>query len=220
MANGLPYNGWAEPVRNGRDNHYYHARNKSVLKQTDSCLACGHDFGDAPVPYHAEEYGPTLEDYWASCEPLCHRCHAMVHARFLTPNLWKQFLAQLASGSLDEGIYPQSTQVAALLSKFKNRKDIDFVPMPTKGDPYLLSLPMEDYAGADKVATLRVADQVTGEHVEVPDWTIYGEDLAGLNETERDTLRSRGVRLDEFLSGSISIPRSSNGKLRYQRLYV
>ena len=137
MAEGLPYNGWIETVRHGRDRHYYHARTKGVLRAAICCDGCGVAFGDKPVPYHAEEYGPTLEDYWDSCVPLCHRCHAMVHARFFTPNLWRLFLTQLASDSLDEATFPQSSQVAALLSKFKNREDIDSVAMPARCNEYL-----------------------------------------------------------------------------------
>ncbi len=61
----------------------------------------------------------------------------MVHARFFTPNLWRLFLTQLASDSLDEATFPQSSQVAALLSKFKNREDIDSVAMPARCNEYL-----------------------------------------------------------------------------------
>jgi hypothetical protein len=220
MAKGLPYNGWIEEVRHGRDNHYYHARTKGVLRATTTCDACGVSFGDKPVPYHAEDYGPTLEDYWKSCVPLCHRCHAMVHARFVTPNLWRLFLRQLNSHSLDETVFPQSSQVAALLSKFKNRDDIDTVEMPSECNEYLGSLPMTDYSGSPKVATLLVVNQQTQQVTEVPDWTIYGEDLEKLSSEERGVLTARGLSVADFLSGKVSVARKPSGERRYERLYV
>lgn len=153
MSAGIPYNGWPEHVRHGRDKRYYHARSKDVLRVASACDACGVSFGDQPVPYHAEEYGPTLEEYWSSCVPLCHRCHAMVHARFATPNYWNLFLRQLAEGVLDEDLFPRSTQVAALLSKFKNRRDISSVVRPNAVNAYLLALPLTDYVGPTKRAS-------------------------------------------------------------------
>lgn len=220
MADGLPYNGWIESIRHGRDKHYYDARTKGVLRGAPGCDACGVAFGDKPVPYHAEEYGPTLEDYWDSCVPFCHRCHAMVHARFSTPNLWRLFLTQLASDSLDETIFPQSSQVAALLSKFKKREDIDSVAMPSRCNEYLRGLSMIDYSGPVKVATLRVIDQRTQQITEVPDWTIYGETLERLTHEERKVLEGRGVSVDQFLSEVVLIPRKSSGERRYERLYL
>lgn len=220
MSQGLPYNGWIEEVRHGRNYAYYHARTTGVLRPTTTCDACGGSFGDKPVPYHAEDYGPTLEDYWESCVPLCHRCHAMVHARFNTPNLWWLFLSQLSSGALDLTLFPQSSQVAALLTKFKNRKDIDAVEMPSEYNEYLGSLPMTEYSGPPKVATLLVIDQCTQEIAEVPDWTIYGESLEKLTTEEREVLEARGLKIEEFLSDRISVARKSTGERRYERLYL
>ena len=95
-----------------------------MLAPAIECLGCKEHFEQSGIPYHAEEYGPTLEDYWESCVPLCHRCHAMLHARFQTPNRWNQYLAQAADGAIDISEYPQRKQIVALLSKFKNREDI------------------------------------------------------------------------------------------------
>ena len=220
MSAGLPYNGWPEQIRHGRDKHYYHARSEGVFRAASACDACGVSFGDQPISYHAEEYGPTLEDYWSSCVPLCHRCHAMVHARFATPNCWNLFLQQLAEGVLDEDLFPRSTQVAALLSKFKNRRDIASVERPKAGNAYLLALPMTDYAGPTKTATLLILDQRSQIVTEVPDWTIYGERLERLGIDERDQLIARGVRVDDFISGVIEVGRIASGERRYERLYL
>lgn len=220
MSAGLPYNGWPEHVRYGRDKHYYHARTNGVLAAASGCHACGISFGDQPVPYHAEDYGPTLEDYWASCVPLCHRCHAMVHARFVTPNYWNLFLQQLADEKLDENLFPRSTRVAALLSKFGKRADIGAVGRPGIDDSYLLSLPMDEYSGSLKAATLRLFDRRSGEIVEVPDWTLYGDSLERLGDEEREALHIREIRIDDFLSGEIDVERKPTGERRYVRLYL
>ncbi len=144
----------------------------------------------------------------------------MVHARFATPNFWNLFLQQLATGSLNEDLFPRSSQVAALLSKFKNRRDIDTVERPTDGNDYLLSLPLTEYVGPTKTATLMVSDQRSQQVIEVPDWTIYGEGLEMLGSDERNALVARGVRVDEFISGAIAVERKTSGEMRYQRLYL
>lgn len=220
MAKGLPYNGWTEEVRHDRDKYYYPARDKGVLRAATSCDACGISFEGKPVPYHAEEYGPTLEDYWVSCVPICNRCHAMLHARFATPNLWRLFLHQLASRSLDAEMFPQSSQIAALLSKFKNRKDIAPVEMPADCNEYLGSLPMSDYCGPPKVATLLVVDQMTGEILEVPDWTIYAENLEKMTDVERKAAEMRGLRVDDFLADRILVSRNAYSRRQYVKLYM
>lgn len=40
-------------------------REKGVLPLAKECLGCKEKF-ERLVPYHAEEYGSTLEDYWVS----------------------------------------------------------------------------------------------------------------------------------------------------------
>lgn len=219
MVFGLPYNGWPAFIRHGRDKHYYRAQKKGVLPPAVECLCCRERFGMGPVPYHAEEYGPTHEDYWASCVPLCHRCHAMLHARFQTPNRWRKYLAQATDGCIDESDYPQRTQIVALLSKFKHREDISYFPMSDKVHEYFRELPMKEYSGALKVATLLVADLDSGRKIEVPDWTIYGESLKDLGESERRILLDRGVDVEGFLSKAFTLPLNTTGIPIYRRLY-
>ena len=176
---GLPYNGWSDLVRHGRDKYYYPARDKGVLPAASECHGCRNSLPPSCVPYHAEEYGPTLEDYWVSCRPLCHRCHAMLHARFVTPNRWKRYLAQAAEGSIDAIEYPTSANIAPLLSKYKARRDIPDTPMPEGAPQYMKSLPLDEHRGPPKVAMLRIID-LGGNTVDVPDWKIYGAGLENL----------------------------------------
>ena len=219
MSNGLPYNGWPKIVRHGRDKHYYHAREKGVLPLAKECLGCKEKF-ERLVPYHAEEYGPTLEDYWASRAPLCHRSHAMLHARFTTPNRWKQYVSQASAGQIDEAEYPNCTHIAALLSRFKNRSDIPNVEMANNVPEYFRSLSFEEYIGPAKVATLLVFDLATQTEVEVPDWTIYGLALEKMSPEERETLLIRGVDADAFLAKHINLPCNAAGNPIYRRLYL
>lgn len=219
MAEGLPYNGWPAFIRHGRDKHYYRAQKKGVLAPAVGCLGCKERFEQSCIPYHAEEYGPTLEDYWESCVPLCHRCHAMLHARFQTPNRWNKYLAQAADGVIDINEYPQRKQIVALLSKFKNRDDISYFRMPDHVPEYFRALPMKEYAGAQKLATLLVVDLNTGSKVEVPDWTLYGATLKPLGEAERRRLIDRGVDVAGFLAGAVKLPLNAAGIPLYKRLY-
>ena len=219
LAAGLPYNGWSEHVRHGRDKHYYHARDNGLLPQATECLCCGFKFKGV-VPYHAEEYGPTLEDYWAACVALCHRCHAMLHARFKTPNLWKKYLAQASCGEIDEAQFPNGSHIAPLLSKFKSREDESYIETPQAIHDYFLKLSPGEYSGVEKVATLLVVDLASGERREVPDWTLYGVDLSGLSAENRETLRRRNIDVDGFGVEKFDISRSSAGEPRYKKLYA
>ncbi len=95
----------------------------------------------------------------------------MLHARFVTPNRWKRYLAQAAKGSIDEIEYPNSVRIAPLLSRYKAKKDIPDVPMPKGAPEYMKSRPLGEYRRPLKVAMLRVAD-LAGTTVDVPDWTL------------------------------------------------
>ena len=216
---GLPYNGWPKLVRCGRDPHYNRAKKAGILSQLLKCLGCGQLASEAGLSYHAEEYGPSVEDYLASCKPICNRCHAMVHARCATPNRWKEYLRQVSSGTIDESQFPSGPYYLGLHSAFLNRKETSPVTPISEWPGYLGTLPSFDYAGPDKRATLRVVDLSNGLTVEVPDWTLYGAQLQKLSVTERVSLEERGIRVEAFLTGAIKLPTNSAGVPRYKRLY-
>ena len=220
MSDGLPYNGWPSFIRHGRDSRYYQARTLGVLPPATQCLGCSECFKGGATPYHAEEYGPTLEAYWASCVPLCHCCHAIHHARFATPNRWRRYLAQASVGAIDRTEFPRSKQIVALLSKFKNREDVAQCDMPAHVQEYFRHLPMTEYDGPPKVATLLIDDLLSRQPVEVPDWTLYGSSLELLGHQERQHLASRGLDVAGFLSGAIPVPMNSTGRRIYRRLYA
>ena len=220
LVAGLPYNGWSELIRHGRDKHYYHAQSKKLLPQVAACLLCKCDLPESCIPYHAEEYGPAIEDYWSSCVPLCHRCHAMLHARFVTPNRWFRYVRQAVSGEIDQAEYPQSKFIAPMLSRFKKRPDMGSETLPGNAPDYIKALPMAEYTGHPKVATLKVIEHSSGQVIEVPDWTLYGESLENLSETEMAELERRSVDVSGFLSGKIEVERDKSGKRVYRRLYA
>ena len=143
----------------------------------------------------------------------------MLHARFKTPNRWKRYLTQVGRGAIDDVEYPKGPHIAPLLSKYMARTDISFVPMPEDAPDYLRALSLAPYEGRPKVATLRVLDESSREVVEVPDWILYGEDLAHLTADERAVLQRRGVNVDAFVSGLIRLPLSSTGQRKYKSLW-
>lgn len=217
MAGALPYNGWTGLVRMGsRYGAYKRARRRRVLAAAPICSCCNTSLPADCVPYHAEEYGPTHEAFWDSCVPLCHRCHAMLHARFRLPNMWKLLLGQAADGAIDEGLFPPRKSMA----KMKARPDTAYVPMPAHVPGYFSSLPLTEYIGPWKPATLRVRELGNGSVIEVPDWLTYGEDLRAATSEEVQGMRSRGVNVDGFLAGDIRLPRQATGALRYDPLYL
>lgn len=70
------------------------------------------------------------------------------------------------------------------------------------------------------MATLLVTDTGSGETIEVPDWTLYGEQLEELSATGHSSLSSKGIDVDAFLAGHIKTPKNSAGQLVYKRLYL
>lgn len=217
MAAGLPYNGWTGLVRMGvRYGAYERARRRRVLAAPPNCSCCNASLPTDCVPYHAEEYGPTHEDYWDSCVPLCHRCHAMLHARFRLPNMWKLLLVQSADRAIDEDLFPPRKNMA----RMKARPDIAHVRMKEHIPDYFSSLPLTEYKGPWKPATLRVRELENGTVVEVPDWLTYGEDLSAAKPDEVQGMRIRGVNVDGFLAGEIRLPRETSGALHYDPLYL
>lgn len=217
MAAGLPYNGWSALVRNGaRFVAYGRARRHHVLAAASRCSCCSEELPPDCVPYHAEEYGPTHEAFWEACVPMCHRCHAMLHARFRLPNLWKLLLTQAAERAIDAKLFPSRKSMA----RIRARPDIAHVPMPADAPEYFAALPLSEYVGPWKPATLRVRELQGGTIVEVPDWITYGENLSEATGDEVVGMRSRGVDVDGFLANAILLPRKPSGELRYDPLYL
>jgi hypothetical protein len=59
------------------------------FKMKGSCSMCGCNYNTMP---HAEEYGPTFDDYLKNIYILCARCHGMLHLRFRFVGQWVEYL--------------------------------------------------------------------------------------------------------------------------------
>jgi len=213
---GERYNGWNSLIRNGRDKHYYHARRRGILPQAVICAICEHDYQEPCIGYHSEEYGPTIEDYFSHCVPLCNHCHAMLHIRHAAPNRWNDYLTRLADGEQ----FTSSPHYVSQLSHCRKLPEIASTPIPSTLSRYAEALMDPPYQGEDKVATLLVQPLDSQDVVELPDWTLYGNTLERLTQSGRDRLESRGVDLSRFLAGRVSLPLKSDGSFIYQRLYL
>lgn len=55
------------------------------LVDTGPCSMCGETHGTMP---HAEDYGPSFEDYLRALHVLCGLCHSMLHLRYGYKGQW------------------------------------------------------------------------------------------------------------------------------------
>jgi hypothetical protein len=82
------YKQWSGPTRERRLAEYKAARARREVPAPGPCEVCGQTYN---TMHHAEDYGPTLEEYLASLHSLCGRCHAMLHLRFRFPGRWSEY---------------------------------------------------------------------------------------------------------------------------------
>jgi hypothetical protein len=82
------YKQWPGKTREARFLEYKAARAAGKIPAPGGCEMCGQTHG---TMHHAEDYGPTLEDYFAALHSLCGRCHAWLHLRFRFPGLWARY---------------------------------------------------------------------------------------------------------------------------------
>lgn len=119
-----PYNGWSGQIRQLRDDQY-----RAAVKagwhdfRKDPCEICGTTGG---VLGHCEEYGPTFQDFYDDCHPLCHFCHALLHMRFQKRGLWEELKRKAALGTLRKP--PSFGRVIEAYRSIGGTKDIPFDP--------------------------------------------------------------------------------------------
>jgi len=87
------YKTWDGKTRQRMYAKFLYQKKKGTLPEwrtvDGACDMCGDEHNTMP---HAEEYGPTFEDYLKSIHILCGRCHAMLHLRYRFPKKWKEHL--------------------------------------------------------------------------------------------------------------------------------
>jgi hypothetical protein len=90
------YKNWSGEHRLKMYTKFKYEKSKKLLptwlKVDGSCEMCGETHKTMP---HAEEYGPTYEDYLKNIHVLCVRCHSMLHLRFNFNEHWIEYLNYL-----------------------------------------------------------------------------------------------------------------------------
>jgi hypothetical protein len=85
------YKEWSPEVRKTMYAEFLRQKKSKTLpdwvEHEGPCGMCGEEFNTMP---HAEEYGPTVEEYFKSLHVLCGRCHAMLHLRYRFPGHWAE----------------------------------------------------------------------------------------------------------------------------------
>lgn len=142
------YNGWSGLDRDKADRRLKAAITKESWKyphliQRGPCVMCGHDRG---IMLHAEEYGPSLNDYIASLRSVCAKCHGMIHLRFRFPGIWSVFKSRLKVGEKPEPV-DHIGQVFGKCNAWKDCAVVESEPNGTWWD----ELPLVKYAGPRKV---------------------------------------------------------------------
>ena len=97
MANA--YKQWPGMLREARYVQYKQARAAGILGAPGPCEICGETRNTV---HHAEDYGPTLQDYFAALHSLCSHCHKLLHLRFRFPERWEFHVRSCRLGPLLE----------------------------------------------------------------------------------------------------------------------
>lgn len=167
------YNGWAGLIRDVRGTAFYKMKMHEP-KPGDECAICGQEHGPVSLSYHAEDYGPTWQEYVKGCRQLCPRCHGMIHSRFRFPNLWQRYKHKVRTPNY--GDCAQFANLGAFFGYAKYVRDIEYYePHPT-GIDWLDAYPVAPYNGPPKIATTIMT---TGEEVHDP--LVYGPNVLSLS---------------------------------------
>jgi len=135
------YNGWTGPQRAARLAELRRAERDGTLAEPyltpPACEICTQTDG---TMWHAEQYGPTWEDYLTHLHAVCRYCHAMLHLRFRFPYRWHMHLVKVAE--------EPSPPVAHMWSVFKaSHSWVDLGPVaPPSGDAWFNKVSMERLA--------------------------------------------------------------------------
>tara|TARA_S200002703_G_scaffold127057_1_gene113669 strand:+ start:4342 stop:4767 length:426 start_codon:yes stop_codon:yes gene_type:complete len=90
------YKNWTGSHRLKMYAKFKYQKSKNLLPEwlriDGECEMCGETHKTMP---HAEEYGPTFDDYLKNIHVLCVRCHSMLHLRFKYNQHWIDYLDYL-----------------------------------------------------------------------------------------------------------------------------
>jgi len=161
MAINSKYNGWPAKVRKFRGSKFYRNMHQGKIPKPVKCAACGATGGG--MTYHAEQYGPTWEEYVEGAKPLCNYCHGMMHVRFRYPNRFKRYLHRIAEGHT----FYVFNNLGVFFKTIASHKDIPYEEYIPSGVEWLDGINLKAYTGPDKVATILV------NGISLPDPKIY-----------------------------------------------
>lgn len=139
-----PYNGWCGSVRRARGTEFYKQVKSGQIVKPLCCEICGSTRG---ITYHAEEYGPTWEDYLYATRTLCAYHHGMFHMRHKVPNRWVRMLHRVGSGPVVQSI----TSLSQFFKVMGAMGDIEYAGVPpTTGIDWLDAVPWKPATGVCK----------------------------------------------------------------------
>lgn len=162
MSINSKYNGWPAVVRKFRGKKFYSMMHQGKIPKPVKCAACGATGGG--MTYHAEQYGPTWEEYVEGAKPLCNYCHGMMHMRFRFPNRFKRYLKRISEGYTFT-VFSNLGEFFNIANKFN---DIDYQEYYPSGVEWLDKINRNTYTGNDKVAIALLPDGT-----QIPDPKIY-----------------------------------------------
>ena len=110
------YKQWSAQTRAARFREYKRAIAAGDILPPGPCEMCGQTKG---TMHHAEDYGPTVVEYFAALHSLCVRCHAMLHLRFRFPGRWAEY-KQLCR----EGPQPWALHISAVFGEANGWDDV------------------------------------------------------------------------------------------------
>ncbi|NOQ30183.1 MAG: hypothetical protein GQ570_03575 [Helicobacteraceae bacterium] len=169
------YNGWSPEVRSVRGTEFYNMLRRGEIEQKGKCGMCGVPAKFAPLQFHAEEYGPTWEDYFFHTYEVCCHCHGMIHVRYKHKDAWWIYLKAIA----EQGPQQIFTNIGTFFTQVKRTGVTPIVgthgnkpPAPfVSGNSDIDNIPPKPYYGTYKVPTLHDEDGVV-----IPDWDCLTAD--------------------------------------------
>ena len=133
------YKQWSGKTRKQMSAKYKGAEDKPLIMD---CEMCGQARN---TMRHAEEYGPTKQDYFKSMHSLCGYCHAMLHLRFRFPNRWNDHKEDIRK----YGVRPFVPNMGLVFLQSSHWVDVPYVKYE-EGHSWWESLNTKRYAGEVK----------------------------------------------------------------------
>lgn len=172
------YNGWSGRCRSVRGTLFYNMLRRGEIEQTGACVLCGISKPGLYLNFHAEEYGPTWEDYVANTHEVCCHCHGMLHVRYRFPRAWKIYINAIHEG-LQRQIYYNMGAFFNLVKELGYPPICDLhgsedIPLIKTGNVRLDNIPLKPYHGEHKVPGRMIV--IDGVDTFVAEWACLTDE--------------------------------------------